>query len=65
MPFLLGIDHNSNGTTQFTYDDGPTRRVQVLALTTAYREVLNVAPDQLLSPTLTEIRPPENRRNRR
>lgn len=65
MPFLLGIDHNSDGTTRFTYDDGPTRRVQVLSLTTAYQEVLNVPPDQLLKSTLTAVRPPENRRNRR
>lgn len=65
MPFLLGISHNSDGTTRFTFDDGPTRRVQVLSLTTAYQEVLNVPADQLLRSTLTEVRPPENRRNGR
>lgn len=65
MSFLLGIDHNMDGTTRFTYDDGPTRRIQVLAMTTMYQEVLNVPADQLLMPTLTQIRPPANRRNRR
>lgn len=65
MPFLLDISHNSDGTTRFIFDDGPTRRVQVLALTTAYQEVLNVPADQLLRSTLTQVRPPENRRNGR
>jgi hypothetical protein len=56
MAFLLGVEHRSDGTTRLEYDISPTQRVQVLTLTSA---------EQLLAPTLTEIRPPANRRRAR
>lgn len=65
MPFLLGVEHRSDGTTRLEYDIGPTQRVQLLTLTAAYQSTLDVPADRLLAPTLTEVRPPANRRNRR
>jgi hypothetical protein len=65
MPFLLGVEHRSDGTTRLEYDISPTQRVQVLTLTSAFHMTLDVPAEQLLAPTLTEIRPPANRRRAR
>lgn len=65
MPFLLSVDHKPDGTTHLQYDDGPDRRVQVVTLTSAFHETLTVPADLLLAPTLTQVRPPANRRGKR
>lgn len=65
MPFLLSVEHRADGLTHLQYDDGPTRRVQVLTLTAAAHETLNVPADQLLSATLSAVRPPDRRRSRK
>lgn len=62
MPFLLGIEHRSDGLTHLQYDDGPARRVQVLTLTANATATLDVPAEQLLAPTLSEVRPPDRRR---
>lgn len=62
MPFLLSIEHRPDGLTHLQYDDGPTRRVQLLTLTAAANATLDVPAGQLLAPTLSETRPPDRRR---
>jgi hypothetical protein len=64
VPFLLGIEHRSDGLTHLQYDDGPTRRVNVLTFTAMASVTLDVPADQLLSPTLSTVRPPDRRRSR-
>jgi hypothetical protein len=65
VPFLLTVDHKGDGTTHIQYDDGPTRRVQVVALTAYAHETLAVPARDLLAYTLADERPPVNRRNLR
>lgn len=64
MPFLLDVEHRPDGLTRLQYDDGPTRRVQVLTFTAAAGTTLDVPADQLLAATLSEVRPPDRRRSR-
>lgn len=64
MPFLLSIDHRADGLTHLQYDDGPTRRVNVLTLTVNASVTLDVPASQLLAPTLSAERPPDRRRSR-
>jgi hypothetical protein len=61
-PFLLGVENKLNGTTEIVYDIGPTSRAQVLALTEAAHDILSVPAPELLRHSLTDIRPPTNRR---
>lgn len=64
MPFLLGIEHRSDGLTHLQYDDGPTRRVNVLTFTANASVTLDIPADQLLGSTLSTVRPPDRRRFR-
>lgn len=64
MPFLLSIEHRADGLTHIQYDDGATRRVQLLTLTVNATATLDVPADQLLAPTLSEVRSPDRRRSR-
>lgn len=64
MPFLLGIEHRPDGLTHLQYDDGPTRRVNLLTFTANADTTLGVPADQLLSATLSTVRPPDRRRSR-
>lgn len=62
MSFLLGIEHRADGLTHLQFDDGPTRRVNVLAFTATVGETLDVPADALLAGTLSAERPPDRRR---
>lgn len=64
MAFLLTSTPLNNGLTHIEIDDGPARRVNVITLTDTAHLTLQVPADELLAYTLSEVRPPANRRNR-
>lgn len=59
MAFLLRYDQHMDGTTVAEYDDGPTRRVQVLTLSENAQAMLAVHPNDLLATTLRTTPTPE------
>lgn len=61
-PFLLSVDHRSDGTTHMTFDVGPTSRANVLMLTENAHTTLGVPAKDLLAGLLTTTRPPDRRR---
>jgi hypothetical protein len=65
VAFLLSTDHRPDGTTRIEYDDGPTRRIQLLTLTEQAHAIVDMPGDELLGYTLSDQRAPADRRRQR